>query len=345
VHALGGGAFGPLRVPVLSLGKLWAEAIAAIRAEHRFRSFDAILGIWATESGWIASQAGRLLHRPVAVHLAGGELAWFPDVGYGNARRGLARSLAKASLRRADLVTAPSGPVLNLARRRGIQPDRLVPWSLGVDTELFSPTGEPERPHTGKPFVFATAGSLIPIKDHAWLINAFAELRRLAPRGTCILRIAGSGPLRTRLSRLADSRGLGGYVEFVGDIDHSSLPDFYRSARCFVLPSRYEAQCMAVLEAMACGLPWVGPHVGVLADLAFDEPGSSPTGIPVAERSPESLARAMLLVMDIPEETRASMGAEARRLVVERYSLVTQSCKLAGILTQLTASKAVARMT
>src|SRR5437763_863446 len=60
VHAIGGGSFaGGLRVPAVSLLRLWGQTSAAIEAEHERGPFDAMIGVWATESGWLAARAAR----------------------------------------------------------------------------------------------------------------------------------------------------------------------------------------------------------------------------------------------------------------------------------------------
>jgi hypothetical protein len=84
VHSIGGGAFLDHRLVGASLLKLWRDTLLDIGTEHRRGPFSAILGIWATESGWLATRAGRLFGVPTIVHLAGGELTWLPQIKYGN---------------------------------------------------------------------------------------------------------------------------------------------------------------------------------------------------------------------------------------------------------------------
>src|SRR5437762_12370432 len=83
VHAIGGGAFAGQRIVGASLLKLWRDALSAIEKEHARNSFSAIIGVWATESGWLAPVAAMRLGVPSLVHLAGGELNWPHDIKYG----------------------------------------------------------------------------------------------------------------------------------------------------------------------------------------------------------------------------------------------------------------------
>jgi glycosyltransferase involved in cell wall biosynthesis len=341
VHAVGGGAFKGRRLPGLSLLNLWREGFAQVAREHRLAKFDAVVGIWATESGWLATQIAAWLRIPSVVHLAGGELVWLPRIRYGNRRRGLARSLVAGALDKATILTVPSGPVRSqlLAIRPGLA-SKVRNWAPGVDTCLFSPA-EPRVGSSGGVFKFITVGSLIPVKGHAWLLRAAAEMRRMQPGARFVLQTVGTGPLLAGLRRQAAELGLEGYVDFSGEVRHDKLPDIYRAADAFVLSSWHEAECMAALEAMACGLPWVTPPVGALSDCVVK---GEPSGIPVRERSARAMAEAMLTMMSLRPEERLAWGAAARRRVEEDYQLEKQTESLLGVLAELTQAGSVVRI-
>jgi glycosyltransferase involved in cell wall biosynthesis len=325
IHAIGGGAFWGGRAIGASLLKLWRDALLEIRREHRRARFDAIIGIWATESGWLATRAGKMLGVPTLVHLAGGELTWIPRIKYGNRGRGLAGRLVTATLRSADMLTAPSLPMKQaLLSHRHVPPDKVRSWALGVDTDMFSPA---ERVEPDRPFTFVTVGSLVPVKGHDLLLRSMATLRRIAPHTEIRLRIVGTGPLKAHLDNLADQLGLAGYVDFVGEVAHEQLPAVHRAADCFVIASWHEAQCMAALEAMACGLPWVAPPVGAFADLARAST-NQPTGLLVTQRTSEAFAHAMLNMATQPVETMSAWGHHARSGVEAEYDLQTQTARL-----------------
>lgn len=334
IHALGGGAFAGLggrRVPIASLLSLWRLALADIATEHQRGGFDAILGFWATEAGWLATRAARSLRVPSIAHIAGGELVWIPAIGYGNAGRGLAGRLVSPTLKQADLVTAPSTPVREmLVQRFGVPAEKARCWPLGVDIERFQPklyTGQVEGP-----FTFITVGSLIPVKGHTWLLEAASELRRLSPGLHFQLQIVGGGPLLSWFQQQVERLQLKGYVDLRGEVPYHRLPPILRQAHCFVLGSLYEAQCMAALEAMACGLPWIGPRVGALADAARQELAC---GMPVEERNPAALARAMHEMAALPTEARSRLGSAGRDLVEREYALRRQAERLLAHIKEL----------
>ncbi len=110
VHSMGGGAFAGRRLPGFSLVKLWRDFLRTIEIEHAKAPFRAIVGIWATESGWLATRAARNLKVPSLVHLAGGELTHISQIGYGNRRRNLAGRLVDSSLASASIIDCTVGP-------------------------------------------------------------------------------------------------------------------------------------------------------------------------------------------------------------------------------------------
>jgi len=235
--------------------------------------------------------------------------------------------MVRRSLKDSSIVTAPSAPLREAALRSGlVTKERLREWSLGVDTTLFCP-GPPKNGES-RLFTFVTAGSLIAVKGQDLLINALACLRR---NSDARLVIAGTGPRASELRSLARRLGLEGYVDFRGEVPHDALPDLFRSADCFVLSSWHEAQCMAALEAMACGLPCISLPVGALAD-APDQISRNQTGIRVAEREPEQFSRAMSDMVHFSYEHRVQLGVNARQHVEINYDLKRQTERLLDIL-------------
>jgi glycosyltransferase involved in cell wall biosynthesis len=241
----------------ISTAAVWQRTLGALAAEHRRRPFDVLHAFWATESGLLAALAGRLLHRPVLVSLAGGELVALRDIAYGDQRSTWERLKVASALRLASAVSAGSQYLVRIGQRFRPRVERLP---LGVDTRLFRPD---DARATAR---LLHVGTLTPVKDQGTLLAAFAELRRR--HSGVALDIVGDGPLRPTLERLAYSLGLAEAVRFLGARDHAELAMLYPAARTFVVTSRHEAQCMVALEAASCGIPIVGTRVGVLPELA-----------------------------------------------------------------------------
>jgi glycosyltransferase involved in cell wall biosynthesis len=81
------------------------------------------------------------------------------------------------------------------------------------------------------------------------------------------LDIAGDGPSRERLTKLAKSCGVADRVRFHGFVDRAGLASLYKQADIFVLASMTESCSMALLEAMGAGLPIIATRVGGTTEL------------------------------------------------------------------------------
>jgi glycosyltransferase involved in cell wall biosynthesis len=189
---------------------------------------------------------------------------------------------------------------------------------LGVDLRLFKAA----EPFADGPRL-VHVGALTPVKDQATLLHAFAELHRRVPEVR--LDIAGRGPLRDGLQRLAVQLGVADDVVFRGEVAHDALPEVYAVASAFVLSSRHEAQGMVALEAAACCRPVVGTRVGVLPEL---EPAA---GAIASVGDAVGLADRLSSVL----EDRRARGSAARELVEREFSLDGCAERFRGIYRQL----------
>jgi GalNAc-alpha-(1->4)-GalNAc-alpha-(1->3)-diNAcBac-PP-undecaprenol alpha-1,4-N-acetyl-D-galactosaminyltransferase len=157
------------------------------------------------------------------------------------------------------------------------------------------------------PHAIVAMGRLAPEKGFDLLIEAFAHVAgRVADWGLAIL---GEGPLRGELEALVAARGLGGRVMLPGAV--ASPGSTLRRAELFVLSSRWEALPMALIEAMASGLPVIATEcMGSPAD--WIRPGRNAEVVP-KEDAPR-LAAAMVELIQNPAQ-RQRLGAEAAQSV------------------------------
>ena len=167
----------------------------------------------------------------------------------------------------------------------GEEPSRIVSLRNGVDLKRFSPGDRAAaRQRLGlSGFTLLSVGSLISRKGHELIIAALAELPDAS------LMIAGSGPMRAELERVAQEKGVTARVRFLGEIAHDDLTDAYRAADMFVLASSREGWANVLLEAMACGTPVVATNVNGTPEVIQD----SALGQLVEERSAPALAQAI----------------------------------------------------
>ncbi len=99
------------------------------------------------------------------------------------------------------------------------------------------------------------------------LVPAFARARRSCP--SLALELVGDGPERRRLEAQAAGLVASGAVRFRGEV--ADVTPFLAAADVFVFPSWYEAFGIALLEAMAAGLPSIASEVGGILELASTE--------------------------------------------------------------------------
>lgn len=106
-------------------------------------------------------------------------------------------------------------------------------------------------------------------KGHDRVIEALAGLSSAGERPVQYL-IAGDGDDRPRLEALARELGVSDRVRFLGQVAAADLPDLYRAADVFVLPSEGEGFGIVFLEAMASGTPALGLAAGGACDALAD---------------------------------------------------------------------------
>jgi glycosyltransferase involved in cell wall biosynthesis len=151
-----------------------------------------------------------------------------------------------------------------------------------------------------------------PVKDHATLLRAFAEVA--AARADVDLLLAGDGPLRGELEQTAARLGVADRVRFLGV--RGDVPDLLRAADVFALTSVSEAASLTLLEAMAARLPVVITAVGGNPEIVRD----GREGLLVPRGDAPAAAVALLRVLDDPAAA-AAMGTAGRARVEECYRL------------------------
>ncbi len=117
-------------------------------------------------------------------------------------------------------------------------------------------------------FVIGHVGRFCPVKNHAFLLDAFDQLRRENERA--VLLLVGDGELRSSMEEKAKAMGLEDRVMFTGV--RSDVCDLMQAMDVFVFPSRYEGLPVSLVEAQAAGLPCIisdrVPDACMLTDLA-----------------------------------------------------------------------------
>jgi glycosyltransferase involved in cell wall biosynthesis len=182
-----------------------------------------------------------------------------------------------------------------------------------VDNSHFArpawPAASPLR--TRDPYFFCCA-RLVPKKNIAFLIDAFARYRDTSRSHTWNLVIAGDGPLRDVLEAQAAATPCRHAIHFLGKLGYDDLPPVYRAAGAFVLPSRSEEWGLVVNEAMAAALPvLVSNRAGCARDLVSE----GVNGITFDPLDRDALAAAITRISRAGDANLAGMGQASARLI------------------------------
>lgn len=241
----------------------WSIRSLFERAVEVFRP-DLIFAPWAYPDGWAAVNLGRQAGLPVVVKVHGSDILWSL---WHHADR---RERTREALLGADAVVAVSEDLARHVHRLDVAPERVRVVYDGIDAQLFHPGPRAEaRSRLGldahEPTILFV-GNLLPVKGLDLLITACAQLVNRGQRFRCYL--VGQGLLRAQLAAQIKQLGLTERVILMGPRPHAQLPDWFRSADVFVLPSRSEGLPCVLLEASACGRPFVASAVGGIPEIA-----------------------------------------------------------------------------
>ena len=237
----------------------------------------------------------KAMRRQVVLHIhsGAGDIATFRD-----SRGPLSLALIRAALRAADAVLAVSAASAEALRTAGVE-ERIdvVPNAA----PLVPPLERPDRPD-GEVAVLYLGGFANPAKGGDVLVEALPLALRLAPQ--LRMTLAGPGePTPQDAARIGAAEG----VEWVGWLDGAGKDAALRAATVFVMPSRSEGLPMALMEAMAYGLPVVASRVGGIPEVLDD----GVEGLLVPVEQPAALAEALCRLAG-DGELRRAMGAAAR---------------------------------
>ncbi len=217
---------------------------------------------------------------------------------------------------RADVVTVNSRFTREKVIANGCDPDKLIILPVGLKMEEYPEHSFPDR----KPFMLLTVGRLVEKKGHRYALEAFALLSPHFPLAEYF--IAGDGPSRESLTKMAETRGIANAVHFLGAQNDLQIAELYRRASVFVLPSvtaadgDMEGQGLVLQEAQASGIPVVSTLHNGIPDGVLD----GVSGYLVPERDPEALAdRISRLFSDT--SLRENMGQAGRRFVSQTYDI------------------------
>jgi len=271
------------------LARLW-RASRTVDLFHVMANSGWSWHLYAAPAIWIAWLRGK----PVVINYRGGEAADF-----------LSRSWlqVKPSLRRVQAIIVPSGFLKGVFERFGVEAS-IVPNV--IDLERFNWRSKPVVKNAA-PHIIVTR-NLEPIYDVATAIRAFFQVSLKIPAAS--LTIAGSGPERDSLEKLAAELNLGERVRFIGRLDNEAMAELYQQADLMVNASLIDNTPNSILEALASNVPVVSTNVGGVPFLVEHDHHA----LLVPPQNPEAMASAILVLLEDPDKAQ-KFGENGLKLV------------------------------
>ena len=272
-----------------------------------------IIHTHTSKGGFVGRLAARLAGVPIIVHTAHGFA--FHELSPKWSRVAYA-TLERLAARCCHRIVTVSEFHCSWATELGIcSPPRIVAIPNGIVPLERKDWGEIARLRRQ---LIAAEGDLLAFsptrladdKGLAYLIEAVALLPQ---ESNCRVAIAGDGPARERLERLARERGVSPRVTFLGFRD--DVGDLLAAADIVVLPSLREGLSISLLEAMAAGKPIVASSIGSHREVAW--PSQAARLVPPAD--PKALAEAIEQLAHDPAHRRR-LGERALALFEARYT-------------------------
>jgi glycosyltransferase involved in cell wall biosynthesis len=258
--------------------------------------------------GNYARLAGALMQVPIMID------HWHGFTRFNGKRRLICRLLGRVT----DLSLAVSPGVKDyLVEQVGLDPAgvRVVPNGVDIAAIDAARPGPAVRQELGLPAEVRLIGLVGRLdhwaKGHKELFEAMASLKERYPVQALIV---GGGRREAEMRELAAGLNLAAQAHFLGQ--RRDVPDLLQAMDIFVLPSYSEGVSLALLEAMAAGLPVIATAVGGTPEVVTD----GVTGLLIPPRDPEALTGALERLLADPAWARA-LGNKAREYVREHFSL------------------------
>lgn len=325
-----------LRIPTLRRWR-WLRAVSYLTATvwllwSRRREYDVVYCRFLNEQAIAACVAKSLLRLEQPVVACPESAAAHGDVHairtspiFPLLRRLLDRNLA--------VIVAISSRIEAELGSLGLSQPRVMRLCNGV---VIPPPGGRQEGVGGGVRRLLFVGRLVEVKCVGNLIEVVQRLRRDGLPLT--LEVVGDGPLRGHLEQLSVRLGVHDCVRFCGVLPPAGVSEALHRADVFVLPSRFEGLPLALLEAMAHGLPSIATRVSGAEDIVDEQ-----VGWLVAVDDVAALADAVRTACTMDERAMRAMGARARERAMHSFDIDRVARELAQMFTELTLAHASSR--
>jgi glycosyltransferase involved in cell wall biosynthesis len=229
----------------------------------------------------------------------------------------LTGTLRPWQLRAAEMAWRAADARIVVSRALGKAIDREIPgpasaWEVipnCLDRAFEEQDVGSRQPGRAKRFEILSVGSLVPIKNHAALLSAFADA--FGSNDPVRLSIVGDGPLRSHLEQFAANLHIRQQVRFLGQLNKLEVRREMSQCDLFVLPSTGETFGVVLIEALSCGRPVLATACGGPEEIVTEN-----DGVLVSGASAETIA---LGLRSCYESIDRFDPSDIRRRCLERF--------------------------
>ncbi len=272
---------------------------------------DIIIGRWAFPAGYVAYLVSKFFRTKSVIEIYGSELGFTRNSK-------LLQMILIPAMNKSSLVIANSEYTKNEFIKLGVKNDKIV--KIGTPPNYVSHTNDSGflkefrtkfADESTKIILFV--GHLIELKGAEYAIRTLEHTHEKTH-----LIIAGDGILMNDLKKLAKSIGFEKRVTFFGMASPEEVGWLYDVADVFVCPPIIDSKgftenlCKVIPEAMESGLPVVATNVGGVPEIVQHEK----TGLLVKQKDPESLAKAISLILD-DDKLKTELVSGSKKIVNE----------------------------
>jgi glycosyltransferase involved in cell wall biosynthesis len=237
-------------------------------------------------------------------------------------------------LRGANYFVAITTGIAEELKSEGVDPSSIALISNGIDTDRFSRITAFEKqslrqtlviPRKG--IIITYAGRLVSYKGLPLLLRVAEVIQSEFDHVGFVLIGSGGFDMHNcedELKKFVKAKGLEESIYFAGEVDN--VHEYLQASDIFVLPSEEDAFPLALVEAMACGLPVISTPVGGIKEIITDRQN----GLLVQARDFQQLYQVISGLIRDPTLS-ASLGTAAVQTVQERYSagiIIQKYCEL-----------------
>jgi glycosyltransferase involved in cell wall biosynthesis len=237
-------------------------------------------------------------------------------------------------LRGANYFVAITTGIAEELKSEGVDPSSIALISNGIDTDRFSPITAFEKQSLSrtlviprKGIIITYAGRLVSYKGLPLLLRVAEVIQSEFDHVGFVLIGSGGFDMHNcedELKKFVKAKGLEESIYFAGEVDN--VHEYLQASDIFVLPSEEDAFPLALVEAMACGLPVISTPVGGIKEIITDRQN----GLLVQARDFQQLYQVISGLIRDPTLS-ASLGTAAVQTVQERYSagiIIQKYCEL-----------------